>query len=127
YPPVSFPVGRGTPMIGPLVKWDHSATWEVASFKQTSSQSGECVVQVDLSKETDAYLAGHQIDGRVLFPATGYLMLVWKTLAKLRSTDFELLPVVFENVRFQRATIMPKEGTVKFSINIFEGTGDFEI
>lgn len=127
YPPVSFPVGRGTPMIGPLVKWDHSATWEVASFKQTSSQSGECVVQVDLSKETDAYLAGHQIDGRVLFPATGYLALVWKTLAKLRGTDFELLPVVFENVRFQRATIMPKEGTVKFSINIFEGTGDFEI
>ncbi|KAL6440730.1 hypothetical protein ACFW04_003291 [Cataglyphis niger] len=127
YPPVSFPVGRGTPMIGPLVKWDHSATWDVASFKQKSSQSGECVVQVDLSKELDAYLVGHQIDGRVLFPATGYLLLVWKTLAKLRNTDFELLPVVFENVRFQRATIMPKEGTVKFSITIFEGTGDFEI
>ncbi|XP_072754283.1 fatty acid synthase [Anoplolepis gracilipes] len=127
YPPVSFPVGRGTPMIGPLVKWDHSATWEVASYKKTSAQSGECVVQVDLSKELDAYLAGHQIDGRVLFPATGYLLLVWKTLAKLRGTDFELLPVVFENVRFQRATIMPKEGTVKFSINIFEGTSDFEI
>jgi len=30
-------------------------------------------------------------------------------------------------VRFQRATIMPKEGTVKFSITIFKGTGDFEI
>lgn len=127
YPPVSFPVGRGTPMIGSLIKWDHSAIWEVASFKQTSAQSGECVVQVDLSKELDAYIAGHQIDGRILFPATGYLALVWKTLAKLRGTDFELLPVVFENVRFQRATIMPKEGTVKFSITIFEGTGNFEI
>lgn len=127
YPPVSFPVGRGTPMIGSLIKWDHSATWEVASYKQTSGQSGECVVQVDLSKESDAYLAGHQIDGRILFPATGYLLVVWKTLAKLRGTDFELLPVVFENVSFQRATIIPKEGTVKLSINIFEGTGDFEI
>lgn len=127
YSPVSFPVGRGTPMIGSLIKWDHSATWEVASFKQISAQSGECVVQVDLSKELDAFLAGHQIDGRILFPATGYLLLVWKTLAKLRGTDFELLPVVFENVRFQRATIMPKEGIVKFSITIFEGTGDFEI
>lgn len=127
YPSVSFPVGRGTPMIAPLVKWDHSSSWEVATFKQVSGQSGECVVQVDLSKETDAYLTGHQIDGRVLFPATGYIVLVWKTLAKLRGTDFEQLPVVFQNVQFQRATIMPKEGVVKFSITIFEGTGDFEI
>ncbi|XP_039308272.1 fatty acid synthase [Solenopsis invicta] len=127
YPPISFPVGRGTPMIAPLVKWDHSIAWEVATFNQISSHSGECIVQIDLSKETDAYLAGHQIDGRVLFPATGYILLVWKTLAKLRGTEFERLPVVFENVRFQRATIMPKEGTVKFSITIFEGTGDFEI
>ncbi|XP_018397404.1 PREDICTED: fatty acid synthase [Cyphomyrmex costatus] len=127
YPQISFPVGRGTPMIGSLVRWDHSSAWDVAVFKKTSSHSGECIVQIDLSKETDAYLVGHQIDGRVLFPATGYILLVWKTLAKLRGTDFERLPVVFENVRFQRATIMPKEGTVKFSITIFEGTGDFEI
>lgn len=127
YPPMSFPVGRGTPMIGPLVRWDHSTAWDVADFKRTSNNSGECIVQIDLSKETDAYLAGHQIDGRVLFPATGYILLVWKTLAKLRGVDFERLPVVFENVRFQRATIMPKEGTVKFSIAIFQGTGDFEI
>lgn len=127
YPPVKFPVGRGTPMIGSLVRWDHSLTWEVASFRGTSSQSGETIVQVDLSKETDAHIAGHKIDGRVLFPATGYMLLVWKTFAKLRGADFEQLPVVFENVRFQRATIMPKEGPVKFSINIFEGTGDFEI
>lgn len=127
YPPVSFPVGRGTPMISPLVKWDHSVDWEVASFKQTSGQSGECVVQVDLSKDTDAHIAGHQIDGRILFPATGYILLVWKTLAKIRNIDFEQLPVVFENVRFQRATIMPKEGVVKFSITILEGSGNFEI
>ncbi|KAL0116142.1 hypothetical protein PUN28_011183 [Cardiocondyla obscurior] len=127
YPSISFPVGRGTPMIGPLVRWDHSTAWDVAVFKQISGQSGECIVQIDLSKEADSYLAGHQIDGRILFPATGYMLLVWKTLAKLRGTDFEQLPVVFENVRFQRATIMPKEGTVKFSITIFKGTGDFEI
>lgn len=127
YPPMSFPVGRGTPMIGPLVRWDHFTAWDVAVYKQTSDHSGECIVQIDLSKETDAFLAGHKIDGRVLFPATGYILLVWKTLAKLCGADFERLPVVFENVRFQRATIMPKEGTVKFSIIIFKGTGDFEI
>ncbi|XP_039302621.1 fatty acid synthase [Solenopsis invicta] len=127
YPAISFPVGRGTPMIGPLIKWDHSIAWDVPNFNQISSHSGEHIVEIDISKETDAYLAGHEIDGRVLFPASGYILLVWKTLAKLRGTDFEQLPVIFENVWFQRATILTKEGAVKFSITIFEGTGDFEI
>lgn len=52
---------------------------------------------------------------------------MWKTFAKLRNEDYEKLPVVLENVQFHRATIMPKEGTVKFLINIFDGTGDFEL
>ena len=72
-------------------------------------------------------MAGHAIDGRVLFPATGYLTIVWRTFAKLRGVEYEKLPVVLEDVQFQRATIMPKEGSVKFLINIFDGTGDFEI
>ena len=53
--------------------------------------------------------------------------MAWKILAKLRNTDFEQMPVVFENVKFLRATIMPKDAPVKFMINIFTGTGDFEI
>jgi hypothetical protein len=31
-------------------------------------------VEIDLAKEGDAFYAGHCIDGRVLFPATGYLV-----------------------------------------------------
>jgi len=72
-------------------------------------------------------LAGHTIDGRILFPATGYMFLVWKTFAKLRGTTYDKLPIVFENVTFQRATIMQKEGSVKFLINILEGSGEFEV
>ncbi|XP_003423914.1 fatty acid synthase [Nasonia vitripennis] len=127
YPPISYPVGRGTPMINSLIKWDHSIQWDVADFSGKNSRSGESVVDIDLSKETDAYLGGHAIDGRVLFPATGYLTIVWKTFAKLRGAEYEKLPVILEEVQFHRATIMPKEGSVKFLINIFDGTGDFEI
>ncbi|KAJ8943746.1 hypothetical protein NQ318_011957 [Aromia moschata] len=127
YHPVSFPVGRGTPMINSMVEWDHSTEWAVANFAGKGSHSGELVIDIDLSKESDQYLSGHAIDGRVLFPATGYLTSVWKTFAKLRNADFEQLPVILENVQFHRATIMPKEGSVKFLINIFEGTGDFEL
>ncbi|XP_043288036.1 fatty acid synthase [Venturia canescens] len=129
YPPVSYPVGRGTRMLGSLIKWDHSVEWDVADFSGRSGNSGRTLVEIDLSKETDAHYAGHTIDGRILFPATGYLTLVWKTFAKLRNTDYENLPVVIENVQFLRATIMSKDGgtPVRFFINIFEGTGDFEI
>ncbi|XP_050301861.1 fatty acid synthase [Anthonomus grandis grandis] len=127
YHPVTFPVGRGTPMLNSMIEWDHSIEWSVASFAGKGSRSGELVIDVDLSKEGDKYLSGHAIDGRVLFPATGYLTLVWKSFAKLRNEDYEQMPVVMESVQFHRATIMPKEGSVKFLVNIFEGSGDFEL
>lgn len=74
YQSPSFPVGRGTPMLASHIKWDHSTEWAVANFSGKGSKSGELVVDVDLSKESDQFLAGHTIDGRVLFPATGYLV-----------------------------------------------------
>ncbi|PSN28987.1 Fatty acid synthase [Blattella germanica] len=128
YHKVNYPVARGTPMFASLIKWDHSTEWSVANFGgKGGSRSGECVIDIDLSKEQDQFLTGHAIDGRVLFPATGYLTLVWKTFAKLQGKSHEDLPVVIENVQFHRATIMPKEGSVKFLVNIFDGTGDFEL
>lgn len=27
YPSVEFPVSRGTPMISPLIRWEHSEDW----------------------------------------------------------------------------------------------------
>lgn len=57
-----------------MIEWDHSIEWDVADFVGKGSRSGELVVEIDLSKEGDQYLSGHAIDGRVLFPATGYLV-----------------------------------------------------
>lgn len=71
--PVAWPVSRGTPGLASHVRWDHSAEWSVAHFGG-ASRSGEHVLEFDLSKAEDAFLAGHNIDGRVLFPATGYLV-----------------------------------------------------
>ncbi|XP_046659342.1 fatty acid synthase isoform X2 [Homalodisca vitripennis] len=128
YPSVKFPVARTTPMLASMIEWDHSNEWSVADFSgKGGGRSGESVIEIDLSKEADAFLAGHAIDGRVLFPATGYLTLVWKTFAKLQGKDFEDMPVILENVQFHRATIMPKDGSVKFLINIFDNSGDFEL
>ncbi|KAF2885746.1 hypothetical protein ILUMI_20427, partial [Ignelater luminosus] len=73
YHPVSFPVGRGTPMINSLIEWDHSTDWAVANFFRSFSRSGENIVSIDLSKKDDQYLSGHRIQGRILFPVAGYL------------------------------------------------------
>lgn len=125
YRPISYPVGRSTPMLNSRVGWDHSQKWILLDVSKESS--GETLVEVNLSKEGDAYLAGHTIDGRVLFPATGYLTLAWKTFAKMKGTTHDRMPVVLENIVFHRATILPKDGSVKFGLNFFDGSGKFEI
>lgn len=125
YPAVRFPVSQGTPGLGSKVKWDHSLEWSVANF--SVPPSGENIIEFDLSKADDAFIAGHNIDGRVLFPATGYLTLVWRTMAKLSNRKLEDTPIVLENVQFKRATIMSKDGPVRFLINVLEGSGHFDV
>lgn len=73
YPRVPWPVSRGTPALASRVRWDHSVEWSVAHYGG-AARSGENVIEVDLSRPEDAYIEGHNIDGRVLFPATGYLV-----------------------------------------------------
>ena len=43
-------------------------------FMQGKSKSGERSVVISLQDEERKYLSGHVIDGRNLFPATGYLV-----------------------------------------------------
>lgn len=58
----------------------------------------------------DHYLVGHCIDGRVLYPATGYLVLAWRTLAQSLGMAMEQMAVMFEEVTIHQATILPKKG-----------------
>lgn len=67
-------------MVSSLISWDHSVTWAVAKaedfISHGSGGGAQLTVEVDISSEEskDYYLIGHTIDGRVLFPATGYLV-----------------------------------------------------
>lgn len=75
----------------------------------------------------DKYLEGHCIDGRVLFPATGYLVLAWKTLAKFVGLLPEHLPVAFEDVTIHRATILPKTGAVTLTVHYMPSSNKFDV
>lgn len=62
-------------MISPFVRWEHSQDWYITSYRmQEKLKSGERSVVVNVKDEDFEYLTGHVIDGRTLFPATGYLV-----------------------------------------------------
>nr|XP_045015104.1 fatty acid synthase-like isoform X2 [Jaculus jaculus]XP_045015105.1 fatty acid synthase-like isoform X2 [Jaculus jaculus] len=131
FPPVELPAPRGTPLISPHIKWDHSQTWDVPAagdFPNGSNSSSATVYNIDASPESaDHYLVDHYIDGRVIFPATGYLCLVWKTLARSLGLSPEQMPVVFEDVTLHQATILPKTGTVPLEVRLLEASRAFEV
>lgn len=63
YPPVEFPVSRGTPMISPLLEWDHTVDYFVSKFEfQQDYKSGER--RFTVAFEDHPYLSGHVIDGK---------------------------------------------------------------
>ncbi|RLU24505.1 hypothetical protein DMN91_002594, partial [Ooceraea biroi] len=82
------------------------------------------VVLIDLEME---YLSGHVIDGRILVPATRYLILVWETLCMLAQKLYAITSVVFEDVKFLRATHLQKQGSIELIITLQKATGNFEV
>ena len=129
YPKVTYPVPRGTQSISPLVGWDHSQTWQVPLYPEyfNPSSSSDYTVKVDLQEKVDEYYIDHCIDGRVLYPATGYLMLAWQMLAKMKGQSQDKLPVEFENVTLHRATILSKQTPTKFVVRLMESSGQFSV
>ena len=87
-------------------------------YKNEKIISGERIVEVNLADESYEYISGHIIDRRNLLPATGYLFLMWQTLGMMRDKSINELPVVFENVIFQRATTIPKNESVLLTLMI---------
>lgn len=129
YPKISFPVSRGTEMISPLIRWNHNEDWYVVSFCQGSKGVGPCerTIGVNVKQSDWNFIVGHVIDGRNLFPATGYLYIVWQVFASMRGKLAVDTEVVFEDVRFDRATNIPRDGKVEFLVSIRRGSGCFEV
>ncbi|KYN04772.1 Fatty acid synthase [Cyphomyrmex costatus] len=126
YQPVQFPVSRGTPMISPSIRWDHSENWYVLKEKQDFIESKERYVKISLDDEYYKYMSGHVIDGRNLLPATSYLCLVWETIGMMKGLMYTTIPIVFYDVKFIRATHLSKNDDVELHISI-QTDGKFEI
>ncbi|CAN8029810.1 unnamed protein product, partial [Ixodes persulcatus] len=133
FPRVPWPVPRGTPNVAHLVSWDHSQSWSVVTYNdfptsvQVSVSEDGVEFELKAAGENDGYLAGNEIDGRVLVPATGYMVLAWKSLAKRSGKPYTQVPVVFEDVTLHRVIIIPKSEPVRLKVNVMRVSGEFEV
>lgn len=112
YTPVTFPVPRNTPMISPLMKWDHSETWTVLKWDQeTENNVIHYLIDPGSQASGDRFLLEHCIDDRVLFPAAGYIVLVWKTFTRsILAETMNMVLLAFKDVKFIKATLLSENG-----------------
>ncbi|KAL0116828.1 hypothetical protein PUN28_010028 [Cardiocondyla obscurior] len=129
YPSVEYPVSRGTPMISPSIRWNHSDDWFTVSYKTQTLYTSERIIALSLENEETEYISGHVIDGKNLIPATAYLILVWQTMGMLEGSEnmYSELSVVFEDISFIRATHMPKNGDLELRVMVQKDSGRFEV
>ncbi|KAJ8030119.1 Fatty acid synthase [Holothuria leucospilota] len=110
YPPIEYPVGTGTPMLSPGIKWDHSKEWVVPSWEEflphrsvfikaikrcpvveTSNSfaglSVEDIVQevVEESKEGDSGISGGLWEGE---RAKGKVLFVGDSIVRVTDREF---------------------------------------
>lgn len=65
--------------------------------------------------------------GRNLFPATGYLYLVWETLCMSSGEVLVDTKVIFEDIKFLRATTINPDVKLEFVISVQPFSGNFEV
>ncbi|CAG2103550.1 unnamed protein product, partial [Medioppia subpectinata] len=127
---VGGPVSTGTRMLSPFIQWDHTKSYREIKFpdyfnffKNRSDES----YTIDFMDVNNQYILDHCIDGKIIFPGTGYLMLAWRLLALHKKISFKEFPVEFRNVQLLRVTPVTADRKVTFAVNLDRSTGRFHI
>lgn len=56
-------MARATPMISPLIKWDHTKDWYINKF-EPEAISGHRKVTISLNDQDYEFIDGHTVDGK---------------------------------------------------------------
>ena len=125
YPKIEWPVARHTQSISSLVRWDHSGSYLVKKypdyyFNYTASDMN---AKFDMMRDLKSYLPDHCIDGSIIFPATGYLMLAWRQLAASKGRIWNQISVVFEEVQFRRAVFLSDTEPTRLKVRFHDISG----
>ncbi|KAG5671364.1 hypothetical protein PVAND_001565 [Polypedilum vanderplanki] len=126
YPTIDFPVSRCTPMISPIIKWNHQESHFVVQHKNLMEYQRR-VKNLNFKDKELEYLSHHIIDGRVLVPATFWIVYIWKQFAKMHDINYESLRVTLKNVKISRATYVNLKQEIEIISTIHCSNGSFEI
>lgn len=121
YKIANFPAARGTEMISPLIKWNHSTEWQVPQFPLENSPG---IVKIDLSKSTNKHFLLHVRQEKPTYPMSGLIDIVRRCFIEKISAD-EDIPVVFEDVQLHREVSIRKDQMLQFKIDILDKMGTF--
>lgn len=84
--------------------------------------------QVDLSETEEQSLLGHKIQGKHIYPASGFIYLIWKSFAKMNGyATVDECPIQFTNIKFLQQITLNKQDKVNFQVEINELTGLFQL
>ncbi|KYM83949.1 Fatty acid synthase [Atta colombica] len=125
YPPVEYPVSRGTAMISPSIRWDHSEDWFIPCCKK-SIKSRERYIEILLDDLEYEYMSGYIIDEKNLLPTASYLVFVWETIGMMKGQMHTTIPIIFQDVNFIHAIHLSKHNAIQLKI-IIQKDGKFEI
>ena len=102
-------------MLGNCVQWNYKETWNVPKYTASNKTTDMgYIVEVDISQDRDAYLKDHVIDGRIVYPAAGYFVMVWEAFAKQQHVKMEDLDVIIKDIRIHEALFLKHGGIIPF-------------
>jgi len=111
-----------------MTGWAHSKSWKVPDLEKDILKSdGGVIYNIDLEKEEFSFFKDHKINNHIVVPATGYLYLVWKAVAKINNIPFNQLKIKFSDVHFNRATMLEEQNSVELKVKYFSATNLFEV
>ncbi len=66
-------------MISPLIKWNHTQNWYVGNYDEfMGAERGQRKVIFTPDDKEDEFLKGHAVNGKIVYPAAGYLVIIPK-------------------------------------------------
>ncbi|XP_014236983.1 fatty acid synthase-like [Trichogramma pretiosum] len=126
YPKVSYPVGRGTPSISSLIRWDHTTDWLVNYYESKEPiREGEKVLEINLLEPENQHLLPTVVNGKIPVPVSKCLVHAWEIL---QSFDKEqVLDIVFEDIKIHNVLTVVVDNSIKLNVMVAKGTGNFEV
>nr|XP_018901189.1 PREDICTED: fatty acid synthase-like [Bemisia tabaci] len=124
YPPVQFPVSRGTPSLSTLVTWDHHEQWSLGNMMTVIGIiPGERFININLND--DQLFLCFKLRDRYVLPSAALLFYVWETQKLINSNQLDH-PIMFENLQFFKNVEIPNKSVLHLFLLYQRGSGDFE-